>query len=65
MATTPGDPCPTCGHELVVIAMAVDHAQLEMASCQTCDTRLWRHRGEPIELADALAEVGEHSGRRR
>ncbi len=65
MATPKPQECSTCGSELVVIAMLIDNADMEMASCQKCDTRVWRQGGETIALAEALAEVGEHAGRRR
>lgn len=57
--------CTMCNQELVTIAMNVDGRDLVMVSCQKCDTRRWTHGGQPIELETALAEVGEHSGRRR
>ncbi len=57
--------CHVCRQELVSIAMTVDGRDLVMVSCQKCDTRRWTHGGEPIDLHGALAEVGEHSGRRR
>lgn len=57
--------CAVCRQELVRIAMAVDGRDLVMVSCQKCDTRRWTHGGVPIELHDALAEVGEHTPRRK
>lgn len=65
MALAKAEECPTCGHELVVIAITVDNNELEMSSCQTCDTRSWNHAGQPVDLAFALGEVGTHAGRQR
>ncbi|MEM8922214.1 MAG: hypothetical protein AAGD35_01855 [Actinomycetota bacterium] len=45
--------------------MTVDHNDLVMESCRTCDTRRWQLAGERIDLQQALAEVEEHAGRRR
>ena len=57
--------CDACGVELVTIAMTVDGNDLVMRSCQRCDTRSWHLAGTRIDLQQALAEVGEHAGRRR
>lgn len=57
--------CPACEVELVTIHMTVDGNELVMESCQRCDERRWHLAGEQIELEQALAEVGEHAGRRR
>ena len=57
--------CPACDVELVTITMTVDGNDLVMESCQTCDERRWHLAGEKIDLQQALAEVGEHAGRRR
>ncbi len=65
MSETQSISCPTCVKEVVSIAIVVDGRDLVMHSCQTCDTRTWSLAGESIELATALAQVGEHSGRRR
>ncbi|MEL7158126.1 MAG: hypothetical protein AAFN30_16225 [Actinomycetota bacterium] len=51
--------------ELVTIRMTVDRTDLVMESCQKCDSRRWHLGGERIDLQQALAEVGEHAGRRR
>jgi hypothetical protein len=51
--------------ELVAIRMVVDGNDLVMESCEKCDTRRWQLAGEQIDLQQALAEVGEHVGRRR
>jgi hypothetical protein len=45
--------------------MTVDGNDLVMESCQRCDTRRWHLAGTQIDLQQALAEVGEHAGRRR
>ena len=57
--------CPACDVELVTIHIMVDGNELVMESCQHCDERRWHLAGEQIELERALAEVGEHAGRRR
>ena len=57
--------CKACEIELVVIHMTVDGNDLVMESCQRCDTRRWHLAGAQIDLQRALAEVGEHAGRRR
>jgi len=57
--------CPRCEVDLVTIHMAVDGNDLVMESCQRCDTRSWHLAGTRIDLQQALAEVGEHAGRRR
>lgn len=57
--------CPACEIELVTIRMTVDGNDLVMESCQRCDERRWHLAGEQIDLERALAEVGEHAGRRR
>jgi hypothetical protein len=59
------DRCEACGVELVTIRMTVDDSDLVMESCQKCDTRRWHLAGARIDLQRALAEVGEHAGRRR
>ncbi|MCP3991570.1 MAG: hypothetical protein GY724_21030 [Actinomycetia bacterium] len=65
--TTVGEPkkCEACTIELVTIRMTVDGNDLVMESCQRCDTRRWHLAGTQIDLQQALAEVGEHAGRRR
>ncbi len=67
---TPSQPetpsrCERCNIELVTIRMTVDRSDLVMESCQKCDTRRWHLAGKRIDLEQALAEVGEHAGRRR
>ena len=57
--------CARCGLEPVAIRMVVDGNDLVMESCEKCDTRRWQLAGEQIDLQKALAEVGEHVGRRR
>ncbi len=57
--------CEKCTTELVTIAIRVDGNDLEMHSCTTCDVRTWSHAGEPVDLAFALSEVGQHAGRQR
>ncbi len=57
--------CATCGNEAVAIAMHVDGTDLVMRSCDNCDTRTWSLGGAPIELGNALEQVGLHAGRRR
>lgn len=57
--------CETCKIEVVTIHMTVDGNDLVMESCQRCDTRRWHLAGKRIDLEQALAEVGEHAGRRR
>ncbi|MFV0526524.1 MAG: hypothetical protein ACK5RL_18725 [Acidimicrobiales bacterium] len=64
-AQQPPAPCATCGVELVSITITVDGNDLVMSSCQRCDVRTWRLAGRPIGLDRALAEVGQHQGRRR
>jgi len=54
-----------CEVELVTIRMVVDGNDLVMESCQRCDERRWHLAGAEIDLQQALAEVGEHAGRRR
>ncbi len=65
--TTAGEPqrCEACAIELVTIRMTVDGNDLVMESCQRCDIRRWHLAGTQIDLQQALAEVGEHAGRRR
>ena len=65
MGLARAEQCGVCNQELVSIVMAVDGQDLVMVSCQKCDTRAWTLDGEPVDLQHALAEVGEHSGRRR
>ncbi len=65
MALQRAERCGACSQELVKIEMLVDGRDLVMVSCQKCDTRMWTHAGEPIDLADALDEVGQHAGRRK
>ncbi len=65
MGLSRAEQCGVCNQELVSIVMAVDGQDLVMLSCQKCDTRCWTLDGEPVDLQHALAEVGEHSGRRR
>ncbi|MDH4076360.1 MAG: hypothetical protein OEW29_10530 [Acidimicrobiia bacterium] len=50
---------------MVAIRMTVDGNDLIMESCQRCDVRRWHLAGREIELPEALAQVGEHVGRRR
>jgi len=50
---------------MVAIRMTVDGNDLIMESCQRCDVRRWQLAGREIELPEALAQVGEHVGRRR
>ncbi|MGF1599347.1 MAG: hypothetical protein ACFCVK_20950 [Acidimicrobiales bacterium] len=57
--------CSVCSTELVTIHITVDGNDLVMESCEKCDTRRWQLAGEKIDLQQALAEVGEHAGRRR
>lgn len=57
--------CAACAVELVTISMTVDGNDLVMESCQRCDTRRWQLAGRQIDLQQALAQVGEHAGRRR
>ncbi len=57
--------CPSCEVEMVTITMTVDGNDLVMESCQSCDERRWHLAGEKIDLQQALAQVGEHAGRRR
>lgn len=57
--------CEACSVELVTIRITVDGNDLVMESCQRCDTRRWQLAGRQIDLQQALAEVGEHAGRRR
>ena len=57
--------CPACDVELVIIQMRVDGSDLVMESCQRCDERRWHLAGSEIDLEEALAQVGEHAGRRR
>ena len=63
-ATTPRR-CDRCAQEMVAIRMTVDGNDLIMESCQRCDVRRWHLAGREIELPEALAQVGEHVGRRR
>ncbi len=65
MALPAAQPCPVCSKELVTLKMNVDGHDLIMKSCQACDTRTWALAGDRIDLQEALAHVGEHSGRRR
>ncbi len=64
MGVEPAGRCETCGHEIVTIGVLVDGADLEMYSCDNCDTRTWQRKGVAIDLADVLDEVGEQVGRR-
>jgi hypothetical protein len=64
-AGSSADHCEVCDLELVTIRMIVDGNELVMQSCQKCDTRRWHLAGRPVDLERALAEVGEHAGRRR
>lgn len=57
--------CDACDVEMVTIRMIVDGNDLVMESCQRCDTRRWQLAGRQIDLQQALAQVGEHAGRRR
>ncbi len=57
--------CDRCAQEMVAIRMTVDGNDLIMESCQRCDVRRWHLAGREIELPEALAQVGEHVGRRR
>jgi DNA polymerase III alpha subunit (gram-positive type) len=57
--------CETCSLEMVTIRMTVDGNDLVMESCQRCDVRRWHLAGQQIDLEQALAQVGEHVGRRR
>ncbi len=63
-STTPRR-CDRCAQEMVAIRMTVDGNDLIMESCQRCDVRRWQLAGREIELPEALAQVGEHVGRRR
>lgn len=65
MSQTDPYPCLKCAGEVIAIALTVDGRDLVMHSCQGCDVRSWSLAGEAVELATALAQVGEHSGRRR
>jgi DNA polymerase III alpha subunit (gram-positive type) len=71
MTATAGNPasdarrCDQCSIEMVSIHMTVDGNDLVMESCQRCDVRRWHLAGEEIDLEQALAQVGEHVGRRR
>lgn len=57
--------CDRCGTDLVRIELLVDGSNLVMHSCTTCDVRSWSLGGEAVDLAQALTEVGDRSGRRR
>lgn len=57
--------CERCGGELIHITMVIDGDDLVMESCERCDTRRWRLGGEPIDLRQALAKVGQQAARRR
>lgn len=57
--------CERCQAEMVSIRMTVDGNDLVMESCQHCDIRRWHLAGREIDLEQALAQVGEHVGRRR
>jgi hypothetical protein len=57
--------CERCSVEMVSIHMSVDGNELVMESCQRCDVRRWHLAGREINLEQALAQVGEHVGRRR
>jgi hypothetical protein len=57
--------CERCSVDMVTIHMTVDGNDLVMESCQRCDNRRWHLAGEEIDLEQALAQVGEHVGRRR
>jgi hypothetical protein len=57
--------CPRCSVAMVTITMNVDGNDLVMESCQRCDVRRWHLAGQEIDLEQALAQVGEHVGRRR
>lgn len=57
--------CPACESELVLLRMVVDGNDLVMESCERCDERRWHLAGTEIDLEEALAQVGEHAGRRR
>lgn len=61
----PPEPCPTCGHELVVIGLVVDGTNLVMRSCATCDVRTWQLGREPVDVGTVLEAVGQGAGRRR
>lgn len=56
--------CDDCGQDLVEIGLLVDGSNLQMFSCDQCDKRSWRRGGMVIDLADALGEFEQHSGRR-
>ncbi len=60
-----GDLCQACGTPLVVIRLNIDGNALLMQSCETCDIRSWRLDGETIDRTMAIAEVEDHTGRRR
>lgn len=57
--------CTQCSHEVVAISLLVDGSDLQMFSCDNCDTRMWQRAGVDINLADALGEFETHAGRRR
>ena len=57
--------CDRCATEMISIRMTVDGNDLVMESCQRCDVRRWHLAGQEIDLKQALAQVGEHVGRRR
>ncbi len=56
--------CRICTAPVSQINMKVDGNVLILESCDECDSRRWRLDGQPIDLKQALDEVGEHAGRR-
>lgn len=57
--------CRICSSQVSQINIKVDGNTLILESCDQCDARRWRLDGQPIDLQQALDEVGEHTGRRQ
>lgn len=53
--------CVNCRSPLVVIDVQVSDAQLQMASCSTCESRTWRRADAVVDLAEVLAAAAADS----
>lgn len=49
--------CPSCGDDLVEIALTVDGHRLVMVSCSSCDRRSWHRDGEVVQLDGVLTDL--------
>ncbi|MEZ5320799.1 MAG: hypothetical protein R2698_01720 [Microthrixaceae bacterium] len=57
--------CPNCGDTVVEIRLVIDHSDLMMRSCSTCEVRSWHRGGEQVDLHGILADLSSSPTRYR